>query len=143
MSSVIWMPSVIHIGTRKYYEQGQQYVYNWQPAQSIFMCDKTTQFGVGGQNLVIVINEISSVTWFVAVEGVLTDEGFTARRPAFRTREQFWTPGWHQWQLNKKVDGGDADWDTRADYLLSAKTKIPEDVRNVALTAGLHLALTE
>ena len=138
MSSVISVPSVIHIGTSSYYEQGIHYVYNWLPNHDFFLCGKTTQSDRLGENLVIITSATPTGRWFAAVEGTLTDASFAARRPAFRTQAQFWTPGWHQWQVNRNADGGDPVWDN--EYLLSAENKIPQDVGIVALNALLQLA---
>jgi hypothetical protein len=138
------MPTVIHIGTRNVFKQGQQYVYRWEPTHSIFMCDKTTAAGLPGENLVIVIEDSATGKWYVAVEGALTDAGFVSRRAAFRTQEEFWSADWHDWQVNRNNGGGEPDWDTRDHSQLSAETRVPPGTITVALNAGLQqLALTD
>ena len=138
------MPTVIHIGTSKFFKQGKEYVYRWETTHSIFICDKTTNDGINGENLVIVIEDSSTGQWYVAVEGALTDAGFVSRRAAFRTQEEFWSADWHDWQVNRNDGGGEPDWDTRDHSQLSAETRVPPGTITVDLSAGLQqLALTD
>jgi hypothetical protein len=139
----VHLPTVIHIGTRNFWKQGKQFVYNWLPVHNFFMCDKTTDSGLPGENLVIMIADSSTGPWYVAVEGVLTAAGFQGRRAAFRTQEEFWRAAWHEWQVNQNNSGGDPDWDTRDHSHLYAETRIPGDAGTVALNEGLQLALTD
>ena len=135
------MPTELHIGTRNAFRQGQQYVYRWQPTLSIFMCDQTTADGLEGEILVIVIEDSATGQWYVAVEGSLTTDAFVGRRAAFRSQEEFWSAGWHDWQVNRNNDGGEPDWDTRDHSQLSAETRVPPATVTVAV--GLQqLALT-
>ena len=138
------MPTVIHIGTRNFFKQGKQYVYTWEPTHRIFMCDKTTDAGFPGEILVIRIADSSTGQWYVAVEGAWTGAGFESRRAAFRTQEEFWIADWHDWQVNRKNDGGEPDWDTRDHSQLRAETRVPPGTITVALNEGLQqLALTD
>ena len=142
MAAVYSWPTIIQISLPVFSKQNQQFVHNWQPALGIFLCDKTTEFGRQGENLVIMIADSRSGPWFVAVEGVLAVDGFQARREAFRTQEQFWHSDWHEWQVNKINVCGTPDWEISASRLLIALTRIPGNANFVALSSGLQLAMT-
>ena len=136
------MPTELHIGTRSAFMQGQQYVYRWQPTLSIFMCEQTTADGLEGEVLVIVIEDSATGQWYVAVEGSLTTDAFVGRRAAFRSQEEFWSAGWHDWQVNRNNDGGEPDWDIHSP--LRAETRVPSGTVSVALYEGLQqLAFTD
>ena len=138
------MPTVIHIGTRKFFKQGKEYVYRWETTHSIFICDKTTDDGIAGENLVIGIADSPTGQWYVAVEGTFTGAGFVSRRAAFRTQEEFWSADWHDWQVNRNDGGGEPDWDTRDHSQLSAETRVPPGTITVDLNEELQqLALTD
>ena len=134
----VTMPTEIHIGTRNFFQRGEQYVYRWNPTHMLFMCDKTTDAGFFGEILAF----MTQGNWYVAVEGRLGASGFEGRRPAFRTQAEFWRAGWHEWQVNQNDSGWDVDW--AADSCLHAETKVPCDAGTVDLLEGLQqLALTD
>ena len=40
--------------------------------------------------------------WYTAVEGRVNDDNeFVPRQSVFRTQENFWEAGWHNWQVNE------------------------------------------
>ena len=137
------LPTEIHIGTRSAFRQAKHYVYRWEPTLSILMCDQTTSEALVGEKLVIVVDDSATGKWFVAVEGSLTTHGFVGRRAAFRSQEDFWSEGWHDWQVNRNNVAGEPDWDTEHYSPLSAETRVPPGTVTVALFEGLQqLALT-
>ena len=132
------MPTEIHIGKNNFFKRGEQYVYRWNPTHMLLMCEKTTDAGFSGEILAF----MTKGNWYVAVEGRLGASGFEGRRPAFRTQEEFWRAGWHEWQVNQNDSGGDVDWDTES--CLHAETKVPGVGGAVDLLEGLQqLALTD
>ena len=136
------IPTEIHIGTRNFFQRGEQYVYRWERTHKLFMCDKTTDAGINGEVLAFMTQESATGNWYVAVEGRLDASGFEGRRPAFRTQTEFWRAGWHEWQVNQIVSGWDVHW--AADFCLHAMTKVPSDAGTVDLLEGLQqLALTD
>ena len=138
------MPTEIHIGTRNAFKQSRQYVYLWNHTLNIFVCDQTTADGLDGEKMVIVIADSASGQWYVAVEGAMTAHGFVGRRAAFRSQEEFWSAGWHDWQVNRNNDSGEPDWDTQDGSQLSAESRVPPRTGTVALDDQLRqLALTD
>ena len=91
----------------------------------------------------ILIEDSATGLWYVAVEGSLTRDASVGRRAAFRSREEFWSAGWHDWQVNRNNDSGEPDWDTQDDSQLSAESRVPPGTVTVALDEELQqLALT-
>ncbi len=69
------------------------------------------------------------------------DGVFHGRREAFRTQEQFYLSGFHNWQLNRESSDRAADWEDRDGYALRAETKILGFSGFVSVTSHLQLAL--
>ena len=132
------IPIAIQIGTETAYRNNEAYDYTWDGSLRIFKCRKTTEAGMPGEILAIMVEDSDETSiWYVAVEGQLCP-GFVQGRPAFRTQAEFWQPGWHEWQVNQNSLGGPANWDMRDDYRLSAETKVAPAVGTAAISAGMQ-----
>ena len=137
----IAVPTEIHIGTRDFFQRGEQYIYHWEPSLDGFLCDNPTDVGLPGENLLITRKEDydQGGNWWVAMEGVWQEDShFHCRRGAFRTQEEFWIAGWHDWQVNRCTDDGEDDWNRLDPSILRAQTRVPPGTINVTLTELLQ-----
>jgi len=62
--------------------------------------------------------------------------GSMAAKWVFRTRERFWEPGSHEWQLNANSSATNTN-NTVWGNSMDAFTKVPEDVSVVSAAVGL------
>jgi hypothetical protein len=134
-------PRNIQIGTNKAFAQHTEYHYVWAVDDRRYVCNKTTRDGLEGENLVINYLPTHAGHWYVATEGTFSAGVFHGRRQAFRTREQFYLAGFHNWQVNKESSDRASNWEDRDDYALRAETKIPDFAGFVTVTSHPQLAL--
>ena len=135
------LPATLSIGTQKAFEGGYEYKYRFVEEINLYVCDHQTTTSVDGEVMAISVgsDELGN-TWYAASEGQLSQSGdgqrFHGRQIVFRTQEQFWEPGTHEWQLNANSSATNTNntvWGDRMDAL----TKVPEDVSVVSAAVGL------
>ena len=92
----------IHIGTKTAFEQNYFHEYGLNPASGAYSCSKTTDNGLQGEISVLSKTQSTDGAWCTAVEGRVNDDNeFVPRQSVFRTQENFWEAGWHNWQVNE------------------------------------------
>ena len=117
-------PEQLWIATQKAYTQ--QWPFPYVLFDGINVCNtQTTQNGQLGEILAILPADSATGSWFVAFEGKMVGSQFVPRQACFRTKEQFWEAGWHNWETNQKVckddQAPDPEWD--AEWSLNCQTK--------------------
>ena len=79
-------------------------------------------------------------TWYVASEGQLSRSGdgqrFHGRQMVFRTRDQFWEAGEHEWQMNANSSATNTD-DSVWGKSMRAVTQVDENVDKVIAAVGI------
>ena len=79
-------------------------------------------------------------TWYAASEGQLSQPGdgqrFHGRQMVFRTREQFWVAGEHEWQMNANSSATNTDDSVWGDSM-RAVTKVDEHAGVVIAAVGI------
>ena len=79
-------------------------------------------------------------TWYAASEGQLSQSGdgqrFHGRQMVFRTQEQFWVAGEHEWQLNANSSATNTDDSVWGDSM-RAVTKVEEHAGVVIAAVGI------
>ena len=129
------------IGTQKAFDEGYEYKYRFMEDINRYVCDHKTTTSVDGEVMAIELgsDELGN-TWYAASEGQLSQSGdgqrFHGRQIVFRTQEQFWEPGTHEWQLNANSSATNTDNTVWGDNM-SALTKVPENVSVVSAAVGL------
>ena len=135
------MPATLSIGTQKAFVEGCQYKYRFVEELKLYLCHERTSTWVDGEVMAISMgSDDHGNTWYAASEGQLSQSGdgqrFHGRQIVFRTQEQFWEPGEHEWQLNANSSATNTNntvWGDRTDAL----TKVPENVSVVSAAVGL------
>ena len=135
------LPAKLAIGTQKAFDEGYEYKYRFVEEISLYVCDDKTTTNVDGEVMAIEVGEDEyGNTWYAASEGQLSQSGdgqrFHGRQIVFRTQEQFWEPGTHEWQLNANSSATNTNntvWGDRMDAL----TKVPENVGLFPAAVGL------
>ena len=135
------LPAKLAIGTQKAFDEGYEYKYRFVEEISLYVCDDKTTTSVDGEVMAIEVGEDEyGNTWYAASEGQLSQSGdgqrFHGRQIVFRTREQFWEHGTHEWQMNANSSATNTDNTVWGDSM-DALTKVPEDVRRVSAAVGL------
>ena len=64
------MPPNIFIGTRNVFQKGEPFAYIFHEGVQAYICDKTTDNGLPGENLAIVSSTDAGGHWYAATEGV-------------------------------------------------------------------------
>ena len=129
------------IGTQKAFDEGYEYKYRFVEEISLYVCDDKTTTSVDGEAMAIEVGEDKyGNTWYAASEGQLSQSGdgqrFHGRQIVFRTQEQFWEPGTHEWQLNANSSATNTNNIVWGAYM-DALTKVPEDGQRVFAAVGL------
>ena len=135
MSTVLlWLDCglTLSVGTKKAFAGGYEYNYRVADDINMYVCDHQTTTSVDGEVMAISVgSDEHGNTWYAASEGQLSQSGdgqrFHGRQIFFRTQEQFWEPGSHEWQLNANSSATNTNntvWGDRMDAL----TKVLENV---------------
>ena len=135
------LPATLSIGTQKAFGGGYEYKYRFVEEINMYVCDHQTTTNVPGEVMALQVgSDECGNTWYVASEGQLSPLGdgqrFDGRQIAFRTRERFWEPGEHVWQLNANSSATNTNNTVWGDNM-SALTKAPENVSVVSAAVGL------
>ena len=139
-SDPVELPVTLTIGTQRAFDGGRQYTYHFMQEIQLYVCDKTTT-GVDGEVMAISISsDDDGKTWYVASEGQLSRSGdgqrFHGRQMVFRTRDQFWEAGEHEWQMNANSSATNTD-DSVWGNSMRAVTKVDEDAGVVIAAVGI------
>ena len=135
------LPSTLSIGTEKAFAGGYEDNYRFVDEINMYVCDHQTTTSVDGEVMAISVgSDEYGNTWYAASEGQLSQSGdgqrFHGRQIVFRTQEQFWEPGSHEWQLNANSSATNTNntvWGDRMDAL----RKVPENVGLVVAAVGM------
>ena len=135
------LPATLSIGTQKAFEGGYEYKYRFVEEISLYVCDHQTTTRVDGEVMAISVgSDEHGNTWYAASEGQLSQSGdgqrFHGRQIVFRTREQFWVPGTHGWQMNANSSATNTNNNIWGDSV-QAVTKVAEDASMVFAAVGL------
>ena len=135
------LPVTLSIGTQRAFDGGYQYTYRFVQEIQLYVCDQRTTTGVDGEVMAISISsDDDGNTWYVASEGQLLGSGdgqrFHGRQMVFRTRDQFWEAGEHEWQMNANSSATNTD-DSRWGDTLRAVTQVDEGVDVVTAAVGI------
>ena len=135
------LPANLSIGTQKAFDEGYEYKYRFVEEISLYVCDDKTTTSVDGEVMAIEVCEDEyGNTWYAASEGQLSQSGdgqrFHGRQIVFRTREQFWVPGTHEWQMNANSSATNTNNNIWGDSM-QAVTKVAEDASMVFAAVGL------
>ena len=135
------LPVTLSIGTRRAFDGGYQYTYRFVQEIQLYVCDQRTTTGVDGEVMAISISsDDDGNTWYVASEGQLSGSGdgqrFHGRQMVFRTRDQFWEAGEHEWQMNANSSATNTD-DSAWGKSMSAVTQVDENVDKVIAAVGI------
>ena len=130
------LPAKLAIGTQKAFDEGYEYKYRFMDDINLYVCDHKTTTNVDGEVMAIEVGEDEyGNTWYAASEGQLSQSGdgqrFHGRQIVFRTQEQFWEPGTHEWQLNANSSPTNSINNVWGAYM-DAITQVPDDVSLVA-----------
>ena len=135
------LPVTLSIGTGGVFDEGRAYNYRFVDEISMYVCDHQTTTSVDGEVMAISVgsDELGN-TWYAASEGQLSQSGdgqrFHGRQIVFRTREQFWVPGTHEWQMNANSSATNTD-DSVWGKSMSAVTQVDENVDKVIAAVGI------
>ena len=115
--------------------------YRFVQEIQLYVCDQRTTTGVDGEVMAISISsDDDGNTWYAASEGQLSQSGdgqrFHGRQMVFRTQEQFWVAGEHEWQLNANSSATNTD-DSAWGKSMSAVTQVDENVDKVIAAVGI------
>ena len=135
------LPATLSIGTQKAFDEGYEYKYRFVEEINLYVCDDQTTTRVDGEVMAISIgSDEHGNTWYAASEGQLSQSGdgqrFHGRQIVFRTREQFWVPGTHEWQMNANSSATNTNNNIWGDSM-QAVTKVAEDASMVFAAVGL------
>ena len=135
------LPATLSIGTQSAFDGGYQYTYRFVQEIQLYVCDQRTTTGVDGEVMAISISsDDDGKTWYVASEGQLSRSGdgqrFHGRQMVFRTRDQFWEAGEHEWQMNANSSATNTD-DSVWGRSMSAVTQVDENVDKVIAAVGI------
>ena len=135
------LPVTLSIGTRRAFDGGYAYHYRFVDELHMYVCDHQTTTNVPGEVMALQVgSDECGNTWYVASEGQLSPLGdgqrFDGRQIALRTRERFWEPGEHVWQLNANSSATNTNNTIWGDTM-SAFTEVPENVGLVSAAVGL------
>ena len=135
------LPVTLSIGTQRAFDGGYQYTYRFVQEIQLYVCDQRTTTGVDGEVMAISISsDDDGNTWYAASEGQLSQSGdgqrFHGRQMVFRTRDQFWEAGEHEWQMNANSSATITD-DSAWGKSMSAVTQVDENVEKVIAAVGI------
>ena len=135
------LPVTLSIGTQRAFDGGYQYTYRFVREIQLYVCDQRTTTGVDGEVMAISISsDDDGNTWYAASEGQLSQSGdgqrFHGRQMVFRTQEQFWLAGEHEWQMNANSSATNTD-DSVWGRTMHAVTQVDEDVDVVIAAVGI------
>ena len=135
------LPVTLSIGTQRAFDGGYQYTYRFVQEIQLYVCDQRTTTGVDGEVMAISISsDDDGNTWYAASEGQLSRSGdgqrFHGRQMVFRTRDQFWEAGEHEWQMNANGSATNTD-DSVWGKSMSAVTQVDENVDKVIAAVGI------
>ena len=107
----------------------------------MYVCDHQTTTSVDGEVMAISVgSDEYGNTWYAASEGQLSQSGdgqrFHGRQMVFRTRDQFWEAGEHEWQMNANCSATNTD-DSAWGEILSAVTQVDEHSGVVTAAVGI------
>ena len=124
MSSLCTGPDALAIGTAKAFEKGYEYCYRQGHVGDEWMsrCEKGSDYSLEGENLFILFEN----GYYVAYDAhINADQRLVLRQPVFRTKDIFFVPGTHCWELNYAAhasSGPNAEPDWRGN--MSAETRL-------------------
>lgn len=126
------LPSTLSIGTPTAFGGYYEYHFRFVGEINMYVCDYQTTTHVPGEVMALQAgSDENGNTWYLASEGRLSPRRFHGRQIVFRTREQFWVPGTHEWQLNANISATNTDNTLWGDHM-DALTKVPGNSSVVA-----------
>ncbi|CAE8598074.1 unnamed protein product [Polarella glacialis] len=97
---VMAKPPTIWIGTNQAFLNDYAFQYHLI-SNSYYLCRTATETGLPNEVLFFVEVVNRGTIWHVACEGIIHANGSRMiRQPCFRTTEDFWEEGWHDWECN-------------------------------------------
>ena len=135
------LPATLSIGTQRAFEGGYEYKYRFVEEINMYVCDHQTTTSVDGEVMAISVgSDEYGNTWYAASEGQLSQSAdgqrFHGRQMVFRTQEQFWLAGEHEWQMNANSSATITD-DSVWGRTMHAVTQVDEDVDVVIAAVGI------
>ena len=135
------LPVTLSIGTQKAFDEGYECKYRFVEEIQLYVCDERTTTRVDGEVMAISMgSDDHGNTWYAASEGQLSQSGdgqrFHGRQMVFRTQEQFWVAGEHEWQLNANSSATNTD-DSVWGKSMRAVTQVDENVDKVIAAVGI------
>ena len=131
------LPSTLSIGTPTAFGGYYEYHFRFVDEINMYVCDYQTTTHVPGEVMALQAgSDENGNTWYLASEGRLSPRRFHGRQIVFRTREQFWVPGTHEWQMNANSSAINTNNNIWGDSM-QAVTKVAEDASMVFAAVGL------
>lgn len=106
MSMLSSMPHTIYIGTSKRFTKGAEHVWKYELVpvgeDQTFLCQKPPNGSTANpQEVWFICRETDGDgDWWVVYVGRVEGSHLEQRSPMFRTQDEFWIQGPHEWQEN-------------------------------------------